>query len=92
VSGEETQARGADGARRAKRWLDSTTRANAQWVNPDPIAVPKLTFEWAKKPRHFSFDIAGTLLGGDLEGQEFFAESKKYPSALDQARLLRFLG
>ncbi|KAA9164964.1 hypothetical protein FPZ12_006855 [Amycolatopsis acidicola] len=85
MTGEETQAKGADGARRAKIWLDSTTRANTQWVNPQPVAVRKLKFSWALENRNFSFDLGGILLGGDMDGEEFLAESKKYYRALDQA-------
>ncbi|MEJ1155156.1 hypothetical protein [Microbacterium marmarense] len=40
IEGESAQAKGADGAQRAKRWLESTTRVNAQWVNPNPPAAP----------------------------------------------------
>ncbi|MFC7618172.1 hypothetical protein ACFQV2_37075 [Actinokineospora soli] len=52
-------------------------------MNPDPIAIPKLTFDWAKPKRKFSFDIGGTLLGDGLQGQEFLAECKKYKTASD---------
>lgn len=83
VSGEEAHAKGAEGARRAKRWLDSTTRANVQWVNPEPWALRKLTFQWADGVT-YSFDLGGVLLGDELRGQEFLAESKYYKSALDQ--------
>jgi hypothetical protein len=83
VSGEEEQAKGQDGAQRAKRWLEATTRANVPWVNPESIAVRKLTFAWLNGLA-FSFDLGGTLLGGDVDGQEFFAESKKYKAAQDQ--------
>ncbi|MGI5503012.1 hypothetical protein [Lentzea sp. CA-135723] len=83
MSGEETQAKGADGVRRAKLYLESTTRANVQWVNPDKVAVPKLSFEWAND-KTFSFDMGGILLGGELQGQEFLAECKYYTSAQDQ--------
>ncbi|MGW6449523.1 hypothetical protein [Lentzea sp. NPDC055074] len=83
MSGEETQAKGADGARRAKLYLESFARANVQWVNPDPISIPKLTFPWANG-KDFSFDLGGILLGEELHGQEFLAESKMYKSAQDQ--------
>ncbi len=74
---------GAEGARRAKRWLECTTRANVRWVNPSPVAVRKLTFQWVDG-RSYSFDLGGVFLGDDLEGQEFLAESKYYKSAQDQ--------
>lgn len=85
--GEATQAKGADGARRAKRWLEATTRANVPWVNPDPVAIPKLTFEWADGSARFSFDIGGTLIGGDVANQEFLAECKNYENAYNQNSL-----
>lgn len=83
IHGEVAQAKGADGARRAKRWLDSTTRVNVQWVNPDPYAVPKLTFKWPHGGTTFSFDLGGVFKFDDLDGQAFFAESKKYDKPSD---------
>jgi hypothetical protein len=85
VSGEETQAKGADGARRAKLWLESTTRVDVHWVNPEPIAIPKLKFKWAND-QTFSFDMGGVLRGEELDGQEFLAECKKYKDAQDQGK------
>ena len=85
MSGEETQAKGADGAMRAKRWLEATTRASVPWVNPHPVAVPKLTFPWtdpASQP--FSFDLGGMFIGGEVADQEFLAECKNYANASDQ--------
>lgn len=87
MTGEERHAKGADGALRAKRWLEATTRANVPWVNPDPVAVPKLTFPWLDDSEPFSFDIGGTLIGGEIANQEFLAESKNYENAYDQNRL-----
>lgn len=84
MSGEEAHAKGADGARRAKLYLEGTSRAMVPWVNPDPIAVPKLTFPWIDDSSPFSFDLGGTLLGEGLAGQEFLAECKMYKAALDQ--------
>jgi hypothetical protein len=86
-TGEAIQAKGADGARRAKLWLEGTTRANVPWVNPDPVAIPKLSFDWADGSGSFSFDIGGTLIGGELANQEFLAECKKYKNASDQSKL-----
>jgi hypothetical protein len=54
------------------------------WVNPD--AVAKLTFTWATGTS-FSFDLGGKLRGGGLQGQEFFAEVKKYSGVGDQPTL-----
>lgn len=82
MSGEETQEKGREGARRAKEWLESTTRVNACWVNPDRFAVGKLSFPWAGSDRQpFSYDLGGLLRRGDLEGQSFYAEVKNYRNA-----------
>ena len=79
MSGEQTQEKGREGARRAKEWLESTTRVNACWVNPDKMAVKKLTFSWTGSTREpFSYDLGGLLRRGDLEGQNFYAEVKNY--------------
>ena len=86
IQGEAAQAKGADGARRAKRWLESTTRVNAQWVNPDKAAVGKLTFEWPHGGQTFSFDLGGIMKYGKFDGQMFFAESKNYDAPNDLAK------
>ncbi|MGW5364460.1 hypothetical protein [Actinopolymorpha pittospori] len=92
MAGEELHERGAEGARRAKVWLERTTRAEARWVTPDRVAVPKLTFPWAsgaKDAKDFSFDLGGLLRGGSLEGQQFFVESKFYTSPGNQGTMFR---
>lgn len=78
MAGEETHEAGAEGARRAKVWLERTTRAEARWVTPDPTAVPKLTFPWQSNRDPFSFDLGGLLRGGALSDQQFLVESKFY--------------
>ena len=80
-SGEAIHAIGVDGADRAKRWLEGTTRVLNVWTNPED--ENKLTFSWATSG-HFSFDLGGTLQGGDLHNKNFYAEVKKYSSAGDQ--------
>ncbi len=88
VSGEQLHELGREGARRAKEWLEATTRVNAHWVNPQAYAVPKLSFPWADATaRKFSFDLGGVLLGGELRSQMFLAESKFYKNAADQGSL-----
>jgi hypothetical protein len=81
TSGEAIQAIGRDGAVRAKRWLESTTRVLNVWMNPEDEA--KLTFSWATKGT-FSFDLGGTLYGAELHNKNFFAEVKKYKGPGDQ--------
>ena len=80
-TGEAIQAIGVDGADRAKRWLEGTTRVLHVWTNPEDDK--KLTFSWASTGE-FSFDLGGTLQGAELHGKNFFAEVKKYSSAGDQ--------
>ncbi|MCA1606397.1 MAG: hypothetical protein LC775_13230 [Acidobacteria bacterium] len=88
MSGEQLHELGREGARRAKEWLEATTRVNAHWVNPDRYAIPKLSFYWADSAaRKFSFDLGGVLLGGDLHSQMFLAESKLYKADSDQGTL-----
>ena len=86
MPGESLHEVGRDGAIRAKRWLEATTRVDVPWVNPDHVA--KLSFPWIGKGT-FSFDLGGTLRGGDVHGQEFFAEVKRYTNASDQGSLYR---
>lgn len=74
-TGEAVHALGIEGAHRAKRWLEGTTRVLHVWVNPEDAA--KLTFKWAKRGT-FSFDLGGTLQGGELHNKNFYAEVKKY--------------
>lgn len=86
--GEQAHDKGRDGARRAKRWLEATTRANVPWVNPHPVAVPKLTFSWVEpEARTFSFDLGGMFIGGDVADQEFLVECKNYENAGHQNSL-----
>jgi hypothetical protein len=81
ASGEAIQEIGRDGADRAKRWLEGTTRVLNVWTNPEDEV--KLTFKWASKGT-FSFDLGGTFYGGELHNKNFFAEVKKYAGAGDQ--------
>ncbi|WP_153348526.1 hypothetical protein [Nocardia aurantia] len=87
MAGETEHAKGADGTWLAKRWLERTTRAQVRWEQPDPIAVRKLTFD--RPGGTFSFDIGGSLVGGEVDSQDFFAEVKKYKDAQDQPALFR---
>jgi hypothetical protein len=81
MSGESIHDLGREGARRAKRWLEATTRAHVHWTNPG--AAQKLSFQWADGG-WYSFDLGGVLRGEDLAGKEFYAETKFYRSAGDQ--------
>lgn len=90
LTGEQIQQLGDHGAQRAKRWLESTCRAEVKWNNPTS-GIKKLQFAKAGAPDgstaqgdHFSFDLGGNFLGGDADGQVFLAESKKYAVPADQ--------
>lgn len=86
MPGEALHQQGADGANRAKLWLESTTRADARWVNPHPIALQRLTFNWCDGSS-YSFDLGGVLRGDEVDGEEFLAEVKAYKDASDQGAL-----
>ncbi len=83
MQGEHAHATGADGARRAKKWLEATTRVDVPWVNPNKAAREKLTFSWPGSDTSFSFDLGGILRHGDYDSESFFAEVKKYSDASD---------
>lgn len=90
LTGEQIQALGEKGSQRAKRWLDSTCRAEVKWNNPN-LGVDKLQYSKAgaaadsdAQGDFFSFDLGGNFLGGEVDGELFLAESKKYSAANDQ--------
>jgi hypothetical protein len=89
-TGEQIQAAGAEGAQRAKIWLESTCRAEVKWNNPK-VGVKKLQFKKAGAAEdseapgdYFSFDLGGNILGDDSDGDLFLAEAKKYSLPRDQ--------
>jgi hypothetical protein len=82
ATGEELHEKGRDGARRAKRWLDSTCRADAFWNNPEK-GKDKLQHEKAAGGS-FSFDLGGRMLGGEHSDELFAAEVKNYTEDSDQ--------
>ena len=79
---------GADGMRRAKRWLDSTTRIESSWTNEDQVTASRLEFPWPYGGQPFSFDVGGILSGGEFEKKFFVGESKKYTSASDKVLIM----
>jgi hypothetical protein len=90
LTGEQIQELGDHGSQRAKRWMESTCRAEVKWNNPT-IGIKKLQFTKVGAPDgstaqgdFFSFDLGGNLLGGEADGDVFLAESKKYATAADQ--------
>ena len=96
LTGEEIQALGSSGSERAKRWLEATCRAEVKWNNPG-THIKKLQFRKAgadpnstSQGDYFSMDLAGTLLGGEADGDMFVAEVKNYTSAGDQGTEYRY--
>ncbi|MFF1822262.1 hypothetical protein ACFVWG_33460 [Kribbella sp. NPDC058245] len=82
--GEANHLKGADGARRAKKWLDATTRVKASWTNEDEVNINKLSFAWPYGGQTFSFDLGGILSGDEFENQTFVSEVKNYSGVGDQ--------
>lgn len=82
--GEAAHRKGEDGARRAKKWLDATTRVRASWTNEGDVIASRLSFAWPFGGQPFSFDLGGLLKGGEYENHHFMAEVKAYDAAQDQ--------
>lgn len=82
--GEALHKAGDDGARRAKRWLEASTRVSKSWLNTDPAIGERCEFKWPNGDTTFSFDIGGFLCGGEFEGHSFLAECKNYTTIGDQ--------
>lgn len=76
--GEAIQKLGEDGARRAKLWLDATTRVKSTWSVYDKFGVGRLQYPWPHGGKGYSYDLGGIFHGGDLEQQSFMVECKKY--------------
>lgn len=91
MPGEELHAKGAEYARRAKVWLERTTRVQASWMVTDSFGAERLTFGWPHG-ESFSFDIGGILRGDEFAQQSFLSEVKGYVAANDQgAHYLSYL-
>jgi hypothetical protein len=75
--GEDAHAAGADGVQKAKRWLESTTRVDANWIYPEEASRNKLTYKWHDDST-FIFDMGGVFRGGELANKTFVAEVKNY--------------
>jgi hypothetical protein len=85
--GEEAHEAGADGVRKAKRWLDATTRADVRWIYSDAAAKEKLEFSWLDNSK-FAFDLGGIFSpGGPVGNRVFMAEVKHYTTAGNQGAM-----
>lgn len=89
--GEQLHELGKAGARRAKLWLDSTTRVTQSWTVYDDVGVSKLQYSWPEADETYSYDIGGMFYGGDLDGQAFLVECKKYTTDNQGAHFDKFL-
>lgn len=78
MSGEQAQLTGFDGLRRAKEWLEASTRVATSWTVHDTGLRELLEFAWPYEGQTFSYDLGGKLRGGDLDGKTFLAEIKNY--------------
>ena len=84
MPGEINHQIGADGTRRAKAWLDATTRVESSWTVEDAFSISRLEYDWPYGGQKFSFDLGGVLSGGEFHKAMFVAESKKYSAPADQ--------
>lgn len=84
--GEDAHAAGADGVQKAKRWLESTTRLDANWIYPEEASRNKLAYQWHDGST-FIFDMGGVFRGGDLANKTFVAEVKNYNAAGSQGTM-----
>jgi hypothetical protein len=84
MPGEAMHHKGEDGAQRAKRWLDSTTRTRSSWTNREDVSAARMTFNWPHGTKtEFSFDVGGILYGAPFDNHNFVAEVKFYSSDSD---------
>lgn len=84
VPGEANHLKGEDGTRRAKLWLESTTRVSTCYTNVDDAGPRNLAFEWPNGNTPYSYDLGGTFKGKPYDHDTFAAECKMYAEAGDQ--------
>jgi hypothetical protein len=83
MAGEIQQLAGFDGLRRAKEWLDASTRVAHAWTIEDEPLRELLEFEWPHGGKGFSFDLGGKMRGGTFQDKSFVAEIKNYKRESD---------
>ena len=89
--GEILHELGKAGARRAKVWLDSTTRIESSWSVYDSFGKNRLTYPWPHGGKSYSYDLGGVFHGGDLHQQSFLVECKKYSNPGQGGHFDKFL-
>jgi len=83
--GEDAHLKGADGVRRAKRWLESTMRVSTSFTNVESDSTKrKLCYTWPHGGQSFSYDLGGMLRGAEFASDTFSAEVKLYLKPQDQ--------
>lgn len=82
--GEANHVKGEDGTRRAKLWLDSTTRVSTSYTNIDDAGPRNLAFKWPHGGQAYSYDLGGTFRGKPYAHDVFAAECKMYDLPRDQ--------
>ena len=84
MAGEDAQETGRDGVQRAKGWLERTGRVDVYWTVYEHSAMLAVQRPGGGAR---SFDLGGVILGGDLDGHQFFAEIKKYSGIGNQGKM-----
>jgi hypothetical protein len=83
VAGEVRHIDGISSMRRAKRWLEYSTRVAQCWTCLHRVQRDLLAFEWPHSEGSFSFDLGGVFRGGALHDTSFLAEVKGYRNESD---------
>ena len=82
--GEANHVKGEDGTRRAKLWLESTTRVSTSYTATDDAGPRNLAFTWPGSETAYSYDLGGNFRGSPYAHDAFAAECKMYKDAADQ--------
>lgn len=79
MAGEDNHDAGEYGVRRAKTWLERTTRVKTCWTRHDGLQADLLKHSWPfGNQNEFTFDLGGLFQGDSLDQQGFLAEVKNH--------------
>ncbi|WP_309130346.1 hypothetical protein [Brevibacterium sp.] len=84
IPGDASPMKGEDGVRRAKQWLEATTRVVSSYTIKDPVGANRLSFDWPDNKHSYSYDLGGVLYGEPFHQTHFVAEVKMYETGSDQ--------
>jgi hypothetical protein len=90
--GEDAHDAGEDGLRRAKQWLEMSTRVDQSWTRHERPMAELLAFDWphaSSSSGPFTFDLGGRFREDSLDKQTFVAEIKAYKKEQDLPTLFR---